>query len=145
MKKFLQLAEGVDMIPVLHYAAVSGGKSQGVRLAGGPQPPWMECPQIKGLTLDIARRVDAVQIGDAELLCVDPGDSRALALADVETGNSNYYLVVVGCGAGAKATLGEEEVMLMPGAVWWMKGLPLFVNNSDRDLWVLAFTLGLDV
>jgi hypothetical protein len=146
MQNFQLIAENVDVLPILHYAKVSGGEGQKVRGDREPHGPWFECPQLRGIVLDVNRRLDGVEIGEVHLLRIAAGEEHQILLgADPSAAGSQYYMAVVGGQPGATAELGKEVVPVLSGSIWWMKLFPKIVNNSPDDVWLLTFVLRLDV
>lgn len=138
---FLQLANGLDLLPILHWARVT--EESEIRQSGEPLRGWFECYQLRLLCLDLMRKLDGVAMGDVTLVRVKPGGAFGFAALSERT---HRYAVTLTCPEGTGVAGESETAQLVPGGVWWLGQAPVVLSNQGlgEEAAVLVIQIGLD-
>lgn len=98
---------------------------------------WNKLPQVRPIVFDLARRVEAIELGRVLITKVPPG-GRILRHADahgeyVDSG-ARYHIVLNGL-PGSLYMCGDETVNMLTGECWWFdhKAEHEVQNNSVDD------------
>lgn len=138
---FMQLAGGLDLLPILHWAKVTNEFE--IRDAGEPLRGWFECYQLRMLCLDLMRKLDGVALGDVGLFRVKPGDTVGFASL---TDRTHRYIVALSCPEGMGVVGENKTAQLSPGGVWWLGQESAVLSNQGlgEEALILVIQIGLD-
>lgn len=138
---FMQLAGGLDLLPILHWARVT--EEEEIRWNGEPFRGWFECHQLRMLCLDLMRKLDGVVMGDVNLFRVKPGSTVGLETLD---NRIHRYIVPLSCPEGMGVVGENNATQVSPGSVWWVGQGPVVLSNQGlgEEALILVIQIGLD-
>ena len=101
-----------------------------------PYPAWQSLLGLRGIVLDLIRRVDGVQLGRCMVTRMRPG-ATITPHKDEGTPATFYtrYQIVLQNLPGSLFTIGDETVSFQSGDIWWINNRETHsvINNSGED------------
>lgn len=135
----LKLAEGVGVTNILHWFDLTGQKN--VRDSQGPDRGWFECIALRNAVLDLARLVEAVEIGDVKIVSeIYKTENNQVVIEPAPFGQTKYVLVL----AGSLASEDGFFRSLSAQSLWLLDRAALQFRVNDTPAIWLEINLRLD-
>lgn len=134
----LKLADSVNVTNILHWFAKTGQTN--IRDSQGPDRGWFECANLRNAVLDLARLVEAVEIGNVVLRKEDFVDASQSLVIDPPPRDFTKYVLLLAGGL----VQNERYQEFAPQSLWLVEGVePAFGISGAAAIW-LEIELRLD-